>query len=226
MYISGYVSMMEAIIQVINYLAGLVWGLPAIVVLVGTGLAIGILGGFFQIRSFPKAVKNMLYKGTGGTGEVKPFAAWAAVMGATIGVGNIAGVATALHWGGAGALFWMWVCALLGMGTKAIEITLGVWSRKVTPDGKVEGGTPYYIRLVPGIGPALAVLFSVLAFIAAFGIGNMVQANNVALGMEYVAKAFGWDVFVSRLIAGVLIMFLTALVVLGGIRRIADVATT
>jgi AGCS family alanine or glycine:cation symporter len=216
------------IASLIDYIGGLVWGLPAIIILAGTGLAVGILGGFYQIRKFGTALKTMLYKGTGGRGEVKPFAIWATVMGATVGVGNIAGVSTALNLGGAGALFWMWVCAILGMGLKGIEATLGVWSRRVTPDGRIEGGTPYYIRLVPVIGPALAVLFSILTFIAAFGIGNMVQANNVALGAEYVGKLFGVEteeqIFQLRLIVGILMMLFTALVVIGGLRRIAEVA--
>lgn len=214
-----------SIIDLIGYLDSLVWGLPAIMILAGTGLAVSILGGFFQIRKLWSAIKNVVvYKGTGGKGEVRPFALFAAVMGATVGVGNIAGVSTALHLGGAGALFWMWICAILGMATKAVEATLAVWSRRVTPDGRVEGGTPYYIRLVPVVGPALAVLFAIFAFIAAYGIGNTVQANNVALGAEYIAKAYGWDVYQTRLITGILIFIFTALVVLGGIRRIADVA--
>lgn len=218
----------EALVNFIYYLNGLVWGLPAIIILAGTGLAIALATGFYQLRKFGLALKNMAYKGKGGKGEVKPFALWAAVMGATVGVGNIAGVSTALHSGGAGALFWMWVCGILGMGLKGVEAALGSWSRRVTPDGKVEGGTPYYIRLVPVVGPALALLFSIFTFISAFGIGNMVQANNVALAAEYVTKMFGYteeaQIFQARLIVGILIALFTALVVLGGIRRIAEVA--
>lgn len=217
-------GVLESIIDAINFLDGLVWGLPAIIILAGTGLSIAIIGRLFQVTKFKAALKNMLYKGTGGKGEVSPFATWAAVMGATVGVGNIAGVSTAVHLGGAGALFWMWICAILGMGTKAVEATLGAWSRRITPDGKVEGGTPYYIRLVPVVGPALAVLFSIFTFIAAYGIGNTVQANNVALGVEYIAKAYGWDVFQTRLITGILMFIFTAIVVLGGVRRITEVS--
>ncbi|ACL11708.1 Sodium:alanine symporter [Desulfurococcus amylolyticus 1221n] len=217
-------GVLESIIEAINFIDGLVWGLPAVIILAGTGLSIAILGRLFQVTKFKAVLKNMLYKGTGGKGEVSPFATWAAVMGATVGVGNIAGVSTAVHLGGAGALFWMWVCAILGMGTKAVEATLGAWSRRITPDGKVEGGTPYYIRLVPTVGPALAVLFSIFAFIAAYGIGNTVQANNVALGVEYIAKAYGFDVFQAKLITGILMFIFTAIVVLGGVRRIADVS--
>mgnify|MGYP000120726926 FL=1 len=216
------------IIWLINYIDGIVWGLPMIILLVSTGVTLSILGGFFQIRKFPLAIKTMMWKGKKGAGEVHPFKIWAAVMGATIGVGNIAGASTAVHLGGPGAVFWMWVCALLGMATKSAEVTLGMWSRRVLPDGRIEGGTPYYVRRVPVIGPVLAVLFSLFAFIAAFGIGNMVQANNVALGAEYVAKAFGVEtpegIFQVRLAVGIIMLIATALVVLGGIRRIAEVA--
>ncbi|MCD6488078.1 MAG: sodium:alanine symporter family protein [Desulfurococcales archaeon] len=216
-----------SIIDIINLIDSLVWGLPMIIILVATGLTIGIMSGFFQIRKFGVAIKTMKWRGKKGAGEVHPFKIWAMVMGATIGVGNIAGASTAVHLGGAGALFWMWVCGILGMGLKAAEVTLGVWSRRVLPDGRIEGGTPYYIRLVPKIGPILAVLFSLFAFTAAFGIGNMVQANNVALGAEYVAKMFGATgdtIFYVRLVTGILIALFTALVVLGGLRRIAEVA--
>ncbi len=217
-------GIMDTIIEWINIIDGLVWGLPMIIILVSTGLTISILGGFFQIRKFGLAVKNMAWKGKRGAGEVHPFKIWAMVMGATIGVGNIAGASTAVRLGGPGAVFWMWVCGILGMGLKAAEVTLGVWSRKVKPDGTIEGGTAYYIRRVPKIGPALAILFALFAWIAAFGIGNMVQANNVALGAEYIARAYNFDVYTARLIAGILMFIATALVVIGGLRRIAEVA--
>lgn len=145
-------------------------------------------------------------------------------MGATVGVGNIAGVSTAIHLGGAGALFWMWVCAILGMMTKAIEATLANYTKRVTPEGRVEGGTPYYIRLIPVVGPALAVIFSIFTFIAAFGIGNMVQANSVAHAAEYIAGMYKGSPEVARLLAGILMLVFTALVVRGGLKRIAEVS--
>ncbi len=216
--------MENVIIWLINYIDGIVWGLPMIILLVSTGLTLSIMGGFYQITKLPLAIKNVTWKGKKGAGEVHPFKIWAMVMGATVGVGNIAGASTAVHLGGPGAVFWMWICAILGMATKSAEVTLAMWSRRVLPDGRIEGGTPYYIRRIPMIGPALAILFSLFAWIAAFGIGNMVQANNVALGAEYVAKAAGWPVFETRLATGILMLIATALVVLGGIRRIAEVA--
>jgi AGCS family alanine or glycine:cation symporter len=214
----------KALLDFMYFLNGIVWGMPAIIVLVGTGLFLTIYGGGLQFRKLPLAFKNLVYKGAAERGGYKPFAIWAAVMGATVGVGNIAGVATAIRMGGPGAIFWMWVCALLGMATKAFETTLGVWSRREERGEVVEGGTPYYIRLVPVVGPGLAIAFSLFAWIAAFGIGNMVQANNVALGAEWIARQYGFDVFTARLIAGIIITILTALVVIGGIRRLAEVS--
>ncbi|QOR94181.1 sodium:alanine symporter family protein [Thermosphaera chiliense] len=214
--------------SIVDYLSGLLWGLPAIIILVSTGLVVGILGGFYQIRKFGLAVKNMFYRGRGGKGEVKPFAIWAATVGAIVGTGNIAGVATAIHLGGPGALFWMWVTAILGMGLKGVEVTLAVWSRRVTPEGRVEGGTPYYIRLIPKIGPALSVVFAVLIIIGGFGTADMLQPNNVALGAEYIGKIFGAttdeQIFQVRLVTGILLMIFTALVILGGIKRIGEVS--
>ena len=214
----------KALIDFMYFVNGLVWGMPIIIALVGTGIFLAIYMGLMQIRKFHIAVKNMVYKGVTERGGYKPFAIWCAVMGATVGVGNIAGVATAVRNGGPGAVFWMWICALLGMATKGVEATLGNWSRREERGEVVEGGTPYYIRLLPVVGPALAVAFSLFAWIAAFGIGNMVQANNVAYATEWMAKEFGWDVFTTRLIAGILIMLFTALVVIGGIKRLADVS--
>ncbi len=218
----------QALIDFMYLVNGLVWGLPMIILLVSTGLVIAIVTGFFQIRKFGIAVKNMTWKGKKGAGEVHPFKIWAMVMGATIGVGNIAGASTAVRLGGPGAVFWMWVCGLLGMGLKAVEATLGVWSREIKPDGTIEGGTPYYIRRIPKVGPILAVLFALFAWIAAFGIGNMVQANNVALAAEYIARASGIEtpegIFYVRLIAGIIMFIAVTLVVIGGLRRIAEVA--
>ncbi|MEM1642695.1 MAG: amino acid carrier protein [Desulfurococcaceae archaeon] len=214
----------KALLDFMYFLNGIVWGMPAIITLVGAGLLFTLISRGVQFRKFGTAVKTMVYKGAVERGGYKPFALWCAVMGATVGVGNIAGVATAIRNGGPGAVFWMWVCALIGMATKAFEATLGVWSRREEKGEVVEGGTPYYIRLVPTIGPALAVAFSLFAWISAFGIGNMVQANNVALAGEWMANQYNWDVFTTRLIVGILITFFTGLVVIGGLKRIAEVS--
>lgn len=214
---------LDAIINFINWLNGIVWGMPAIVALLGTGLAISILTGFIQLRKFGLVIRNAGWKGERGVGEVHPLKTWAAVMGATVGVGNIAGVGTAIHFGGPGALFWMAVTGLFGMALKATEVVLGIKYRKVGPDGSViEGGTPYYIKQVPLIGGALAALFALFAFTSSLGIGNMVQASNVAYGVSSAAEAYGVDVGIAKAVVGVIIFFLVALVVVGGIRRIAE----
>ena len=217
---------LDALIDFMYFVNGLVWGLPAIIVLLGTGLALTLLLGFMQVRYFGTIVRNMRWKGRRGGGEVHPFKIWAAVMGATVGVGNIAGVSTAVALGGPGALFWMFLTGLFGMALKAVEVTLGIKYRRVRPDGKVvEGGTPYYIRQVPFIGPILATLFALFAFIAAPGIGNMVQSSNVAFGASFVAESYGFDPTIAKWLVGIVLTILTALVVLGGIRRIAEAAT-
>lgn len=213
----------DTIVGFINWLNGIVWGMPAIVVLLGTGLAISIMTAFIQIRHFGLIIKNAGWKGEKGVGEVHPLKTWTAVMGATVGVGNIAGVGSAIYMGGPGALFWMAVTGLLGMVLKATEVVLGIKYRKVAPDGTViEGGTPYYIRQVPIVGGALAVLFAIFAFVSSLGIGNMVQASNVAYGVSFASEAYGINPGLAKLAAGVVLFIVVALVVLGGIKRIAE----
>ncbi|RLE89454.1 MAG: sodium:alanine symporter family protein [Thermoprotei archaeon] len=217
---------MQTIMDIISYIDSLVWGAPVLIMLFAGGILFSIMGGFHQIRKFGTAWKTMLWKG-GARGEVHPFKIWCMVMGATIGVGNIAGASTAIHLGGPGAVFWMWICALVGMATKSFEVTLGLWSRKVLPDGRIQGGTPFYIEKVPYIGTVLALLFAIFLVISAYGIGNMIQANNVAYATEYVIRHYGGgdtEVFYGRLAAGLLMALFTALVVIGGVRRIAEAA--
>ncbi|MDW8044905.1 MAG: amino acid carrier protein [Nitrososphaerota archaeon] len=205
----------------------IVWGLPIIIMLVGTGIVVAISTGFIQIRKFDIALKTMKWKGEA-AGEVSPYKLWCAVMGATVGVGNIAGVSTAIALGGPGALFWMWVCGILGMGLKGAEVTLSLWSRRTMPDGRLRGGTMYYIERIPTIGPPLAILFSLFGFLCAFGIGNMVQANSVGHGAEFIANTFGVTdptaIFYVRLFTGIIMVLFTALVIIGGLKRIADAA--
>ncbi len=220
-------DLIQVLLDINDKLNSIVWGVPAIVTLAAIGITVLVWGRGFQFVKFGLAVKNLLWKGKTGSGEVKPFKMFATVMGATVGVGNIAGVATAIHLGGPGAMFWMWVIALLGMGTKAAEVTLSMFTRTLTPEGRVKGGSMYYIEKVPIIGSALALFFSAAVFLGGLlGIGNMVQANSVAHGAEFIANAFGItdpaQVFNVRLVTGILAAFFTALVVIGGVRRIAD----
>jgi AGCS family alanine or glycine:cation symporter len=158
---------------------------------------------------------KMFDKSTVGEGEVTPFQALATALAATIGTGNIAGVATAIALGGPGAVFWMWLSAIFGMATKYGEVVLAVKYREKTPDGRFVGGPMYYIR--NGLNLKwLAAIFALFGALAAFGIGNMTQANSVAAVLE---ANFG----VNKLISGIVIAAATAAVVLGGLKRIVQV---
>ncbi|ACB86317.1 alanine/glycine:cation symporter family protein [Natranaerobius thermophilus] len=213
---------MEFLLTINDALNEIVWGPPFLILLVGTGLYLTIRLRFFQFTHFGTSWKETIIERikkteSGEAGAITGFQAITSAMAATIGIGNIAGVATALHLGGPGALFWMWITALVGMATKFGEAALGVKYR-TDEDGEISGGVMYYIQ--NGLGKNwmwLAILYALFAGIAAFGIGNMVQSNTVA---EAVADDFGVPMYITGLVAAVLV----ALVILGGIKRIAQVA--
>ena len=210
--------MTDRLIEFHNRINALVWGTPLIIALMGTGLFLTIWTGGIQFRRFGFAFREVLgklrTKGTG-TGTVSPFQAVATALASTVGVGNIAGVATAIHLGGPGALFWLLVSGLFGMCTKFCEIAVALHYREKDAQGTMRGGAMYILK--NGLGLAwLGSIFALLTSLAAFGIGNMVQANSVA---DAVDASFGLDVRVT----GVILMALVALVVLGGLRRIAEV---
>lgn len=190
--------------------------------LVAVGVFIAIRTRFIQFARFGTMWRETLGRALrsrpGAEGDVTPFQAMTVAMGGTVGVGNIAGVATAIAAGGPGAVFWMWVSGLLGMGTKFAEVVLGLHYRRREPGGPMVGGPMMYIRR--GLGGAwgwLAGAFALFGAVAAFGIGNMVQANSVADGMA----SFG----VAPWLTGVLLVGAVGLVTVGGIKRIAHVAT-
>ncbi len=215
--------MLDVITSANNWLNGIVWGPPFMILLVGTGLYLTIRLGFFQFRHLGLAWRESfgrLFRRGEKTepGAITPFQAVTSAMAATIGVGNIAGVATAIVLGGPGAIFWMWMVALVGMATKMAEATLGLKYRHVDADGHVSGGVFYYIE--KGLGAQwkwLAVLYAFLAGLAAFGIGNMVQSNTLA---QSVATGFG----VPTAVTGFVLVVLVGAVTLGGISRIASTA--
>lgn len=191
--------------------------------LFGVGLLLTVRTGLVQFRKLPTALRVALgpeARRASGAGDVTPFAALSTALAATVGNGNIAGVATALMWGGPGAIFWMWVCGFLGMATKYSEAMLGVQYRQKHPDGSVAGGPMYYIRYGlgdTGFARALAGFFAVCgAFAALFGTGNMMQSNQISLAVH---SQFGVPMWAT----GTFIAALTALVILGGLRRIASV---
>lgn len=199
-------------------LNGYVWGWPMIVLLIGTGLLLTVITGAVQFRRLGFALREVLGKITRpgrGKGDVRPFQAVATALASTVGVGNIAGVATAIFLGGPGAVFWLWVSGLLGMATKYAEIVVALHYRETDSSGTMRGGAMYVLK--KGLGwPWLGSAFALLAALAGFGIGNMVQANSVA---DALRATFG----VPTWITGLLLVFLTALVILGGIKSIARV---
>jgi len=214
---------MEAIESVVGAINGLVWGPPMLVLILGVGLFLSLglkLMPVLQIGAGLRLMwKGRSSSGTESDGEIPPFQALMTALAATVGTGNIAGVATAIFLGGPGALFWMWLTALVGMATKYSEAVLAVRFREVDERGVHVGGPMYYIR--NGLGKKwawLGVLFAIFAAIAGFGIGNTVQANSVADVME---ATFGLPHWIS----GVILMVLVGLVLIGGIRRIGQVAS-
>ncbi len=203
----------------LGQLNGLVWGVPMLVLLLGTGiyLSVGLKG--LTLKRISSSFKELWAGRFGeGEGEIPPFRALMTSLSATIGTGNIAGVATAIGIGGPGALFWMWMTALVGMATKYAEAVLAVEYRQKNDKGENVGGPMYYIR--NGLGKKwgwMAVAFALLCGLGGFGIGNGVQANSVADALNL---SFG----VPELTTGLILAVLIALVIFGGVKRIAEVA--
>ena len=205
-------------------LSGLLWGSPlTLTALLGTGLYLTLRMGLIQVRGFGHAVGLISgkYSCRSDSGEVSHFQALSTALSATIGTGNIAGVATAITLGGPGALFWMWVTAFFGMATKFTECTLSLKFREISPDGEVAGGPMY--TLLHGLKmKRTAALFASFALVASYGIGNMVQANSVMDGLGYVFPELGE----YKWLGGVILATLVGMVILGGVKRIARVAST
>ena len=210
--------MTEMLLRLNSTLNGYVWGWPMIVLLMGTGLLLTILTGAVQFRRLGFALREVLGKITrrgGGKGDVRPFQAVATALASTVGVGNIAGVATAICLGGPGAVFWLWVSGLFGMATKYAEIVVAMNYREPDSSGTMRGGAMYVLQ--KGLGwPWLGSVFALLTALAAFGIGNMVQANSVADALRATFHVPVW-------ITGMALVVLTAVVILGGIKSIANV---
>ncbi|SHE90136.1 alanine or glycine:cation symporter, AGCS family [Modicisalibacter ilicicola DSM 19980] len=214
---------METLSSILSAIEGVVWGPLMLILLLGVGLYLQLGLKLLPIRKLGMGFKLLwkgrtTSKGDEGDGEVSPFNALMTALSATIGTGNIAGVATAIFLGGPGAVFWMWITALVGMATKFSEAVLAVRYREVDEAGDHVGGPMYYIR--NGLGKKWAWLGGAFAFfgaVAAFGIGNTVQSNSVADGLS---ESVGLPYWVT----GLVIMVLAGAVILGGIRRIAKVA--
>ena len=210
---------MEQLTNVVGWLNGIVWGVPMLLLILGVGIYLTIGLELKSVLRIPFGFRLLwLGRQGAGEGEISPFSALMTSLSATIGTGNIAGVATAIFLGGPGALFWMWVTALVGMATKFAEAVCAVKYREVDERGKHVGGPMYYIK--NGLGAKwswLAVLFALFAGIAGFGIGNMVQTNSIAQALQS-------DFSIPESITGLVVAVLVAAVILGGIERIAAVA--
>lgn len=210
---------MEALMALNSKVNSFVWGPPMLILLVGTGIYLTIRQNWLQVNKFGYSLKMTLgrlrEKGEGVGGEVTPFQALATAMAGTIGVGNIAGVATAIASGGPGAVFWMWVSAFFGMVTKYSEAVLAVHSRDVLPDGTVIGGPFKYIEKELN-AKWLASIFALFGALAAFGIGNMTQSNAIA---QVLNTYFN----VPHLATGITLAVLVGAVVIGGLKSIVKV---
>ena len=225
--------MLETFEKINSAVNSFVWGIPAMVCIIGVGLLLSIRTGFIQFRKFGYTFKvtlgRIFHKKEAADGSITPFQAVCTALAATVGTGNIAGVAGAIAIGGPRAVFWMWISALLGMCTKFSEVTLAVHFREKNKHGDWTGGPMYYIK--NGLGPKwrwMAVLFALLGVLTVFGTGNATQVNtitsavNTALLSCHVIDAS--SVSVSSLIIGIIIAVLVALILLGGIKRIGRVA--
>ena len=229
----GLEVMLATIESINNVVNNFIWGVPAMICIVGVGLLLSIRTGFLQIRKFPYAMKvtigRMLKKREASDGALTPFQAVCTALAATVGTGNIAGVAGAIAIGGPGAVFWMWISALLGMCTKFSEVTLAVHFREKNAEGDLVGGPMYYIK--NGLKKQwhwLAYLFAAFGVLTVFGTGNATQVNTITTAIDSALYNYGviseQNVSTLNLVIGIILAVLIGLILLGGIKRIGQVA--
>lgn len=222
-------SIIEKINSVVN---DFIWGVPAMICIIGVGLVLSFRTRFLQVRKFPYAIKvtvgRMFKKKEATDGAMTPFQAVCTALAATVGTGNIAGVAGAIAIGGPGAVFWMWISAILGMCTKFSEVTLAVHFREKNEKGEWVGGPMYYIK--NGLKKHwhwLAYLFSILGVLTVFGTGNATQVNTITTAIDSALENYGIvaakNAGTVNLIIGIVLAGLLALILLGGIKRIGQV---
>lgn len=222
-------SVIESVNAAVN---NFIWGVPAMICIIGVGLYLSIRTNFLQIRKFPYAIRvtigRMLRKREASDGSLTPFQAVCTALAATVGTGNIAGVAGAIAIGGPGAVFWMWISALLGMCTKFSEVTLAVHFRETNANGDLVGGPMYYIK--NGLKKHwhwLAYLFSAFGVLTVFGTGNATQVNTITTAID--SALINYNVIAAdntstvNLVMGIILAILVAMILLGGIKRIGQV---
>ncbi|MBQ7654701.1 MAG: sodium:alanine symporter family protein [Clostridia bacterium] len=237
-------SFLENLTDVNGAVNSFIWGSIGIFLLIGTGILMTVLTKFFQVSHFAHWWKNTIGKMFSKDTHLKdskaisPFQALCTALAATIGTGNIAGVAAAICIGGAGAVFWMWVAAFFGMMTNFSENVLGIYFRRRNKDGEWSGGAMYYLadgvgskKGLKGFAKVLAILFSIFTVLASFGIGSMSQVNKIILNIQgafHVPSLENIEVFegvsLYPIILGVVIMILASLIIIGGLHRIASFA--
>ena len=225
--------MLEIVKNINDALNAFIWGVPAMVCIIGVGLYLAIRTGFLQIRKFGYAMKctigRMFKKKEAADGTLTPFQAVCTALAATVGTGNIAGVAGAIAIGGPGAVFWMWISALLGMGTKFAEVTLAVHLRERNAKGDYVGGPMYYIK--NGLGKKwmwLAYAYAFFGVCAVFGTGNATQVNTITAAIDTALINYNLlsaeNTAICNLIIGIVIAVIVAMILLGGVKRIGKVA--
>lgn len=231
---ASWETLMQNLSDLNDAVNGVVWGIPMLFLLVGTGIFLTIRSRFVQFAHFGYAMKNTLgkifTKTTAGKGEITPFQAVTTALAATVGTGNIAGITFAVTLGGAGSIFWLWITALIGMCTKYAEVVLSIRYRERNEDGDWVGGPMYYIT--NGLGKNwrwLSVIFCIFGAFAAFGIGNAVQVGNITGSINTAIGAFvpgfGAQDTVNWIV-GIIIAMIAALVLIGGIKRLGKVTET
>lgn len=224
--------MLETIESINNVVNNFIWGVPAMICIIGVGLVLSFRTRFLQIRKFPYAMNvtigRMFRKKQAADGAMTPFQAVCTALAATVGTGNIAGVAGAIAIGGPGAVFWMWISALLGMCTKFSEVTLAVHFREKNDKGEFVGGPMYYIK--NGLKKHwhwLAYLFAAFGVITVFGTGNATQVNTITTAIDSALFNYGIisknSTSTINLVIGIVLAVLLALILLGGIKRIGQV---
>ena len=224
--------MVEIIMAVNNAVNNFIWGVPAMICILGVGMFLSIRTGFLQIRKFPYAIRTtigrMFRKKDASDGSMTPFQAVCTALAATVGTGNIAGVAGAIAIGGPGAIFWMWCSAAFGMCTKFAEVTLAVHFRERNKEGDLVGGPMYYIK--NGLGKKwqwLAFFYSLFGVLTVFGTGNATQVNTITTAIDTALVQYNLTnrtaLSMLNLIIGIFIAMLVAMVLLGGVKRIGSV---
>lgn len=214
----AFLNDQSGLLEVLKTISGYVWGLPLLILLVGTGIYLTLRLGFLQIRTLPYALKlafSPAKQDKKSKGDISHYQSLTTALAATIGTGNIVGVASAVLLGGPGAVFWMWITALFGMATKYSEAILAVKYRSEDKDGQISGGPMYYLE--KGLKAKwLGVAFALFGAVAAFGIGNMVQSNAVAASLETTFNMPYW-------VTGLILVVLISLIIIGGIKSIGKV---